>query len=349
MKRSSRTRRRPWNWTGFAALPLCLVLSRGAAHPTADDLYDSPNVFSPQGRLRQLEYAEEVVKKGNLCIGVSCSDGAVLAVQKLTLSEIATLIGEEGSGHRIYPVDRHIGLIAAGLPADGRALARCANELARAHRREYGEPIAAQVLADQMAAHLHSTSLQWNKRPYPNALLIASYDVLDEDESCAGKGVGSGGSGSSGDGRDGIGGGDNGSSNCRSGGCRSNLYVVQTSGVSHRWRACCIGLGSAEVRTQLVKWKAPAGITCGEAVSQIAALARQLPEGMRGQKNVVAELEVATVMRSGFRLLSTAAIRAAAAQNHADASGYNGGGTACAAKELGAEAQDASADKADIT
>ncbi len=49
-------------------------------------------VFSPDGRLYQVEYAIETVRRGTLAIGIKCKDGIILAVEekprKLQNSEI---------------------------------------------------------------------------------------------------------------------------------------------------------------------------------------------------------------------------------------------------------------------
>lgn len=75
-------------------------------------------VFSPDGRLFQVEYAREAVKRGTTSIGIKCSEGIVLAVDKRTTSNLV----EATSIEKIFKIDEHIGAATSGLVADARAL-----------------------------------------------------------------------------------------------------------------------------------------------------------------------------------------------------------------------------------
>jgi len=82
--------------------------------------YDqSVSTFSPNGRVFQVEYAAKAVEKTGTVIGIRCVDGVVLGVEKSVTTPLLT----PNSNRRILSVDYHIGLAAAGLPADARALA----------------------------------------------------------------------------------------------------------------------------------------------------------------------------------------------------------------------------------
>ncbi|CAM9222188.1 unnamed protein product, partial [Ascophyllum nodosum] len=109
-------------------------------------------------------------------MAAECKDGVVLVTKKLTTPDAENLI-DGGGVRRIYRVDSHIGILPAGLPADGRALAQKAMEYcSRSHRREYGEPMPGQVLADRLGEHIHSACVRWGSRAYPNELLVACWD-----------------------------------------------------------------------------------------------------------------------------------------------------------------------------
>ena len=81
--------------------------------------YDTDvTVWSPQGRLHQIEYAGEAVKQGSACLGLRSNTHVVLAGLKRSPNELAAY------QKKIIPVDEHMGIGIAGLTADGRSLAR---------------------------------------------------------------------------------------------------------------------------------------------------------------------------------------------------------------------------------
>ncbi|MCK4398846.1 MAG: hypothetical protein KAV25_07625, partial [Methanophagales archaeon] len=75
-------------------------------------------VFSPDGRLFQVEYAREAVKRGTTAIGIKAQDGVVLLVDKRLTSRLL----EEGSVKKIFKIDEHRGAATSGLVADARIL-----------------------------------------------------------------------------------------------------------------------------------------------------------------------------------------------------------------------------------
>lgn len=74
------------------------------------------NTFSPEGRLFQVEYAIEAIKLGSTAIGISTSEGVVLAVEK----RITSPLMEPTTIEKIVEVDRHIACAVSGLMADSR-------------------------------------------------------------------------------------------------------------------------------------------------------------------------------------------------------------------------------------
>jgi len=73
-------------------------------------------VWSPQGRLHQVEYAMEAVKLGSATVGLKSKTHAVLIALKRASSEL--------SAHqkKIIPIDKHMGISISGLTADARIL-----------------------------------------------------------------------------------------------------------------------------------------------------------------------------------------------------------------------------------
>ena len=62
-------------------------------------------VFSPDGRLFQVEYAREAVKRGTTTVGLKFKNGVVLIVDK----RIASRLMEPKSIEKIFQIDGHIG------------------------------------------------------------------------------------------------------------------------------------------------------------------------------------------------------------------------------------------------
>ena len=68
----------------------------------------TPTMYSPDGRIYQVEYAIETVKRGTLSIGVKCKDGVLLAVEENPRAlQVANVT------QKIFQVDKHIGAAAA--------------------------------------------------------------------------------------------------------------------------------------------------------------------------------------------------------------------------------------------
>ncbi|MCD6481514.1 MAG: proteasome subunit alpha, partial [Thermoplasmata archaeon] len=87
-------------------------------------------VFSPDGRLFQVEYAREAVKRGTTTVGVKFKDGVVLVVDKRITSRLI----EPDSIEKIFKIDDHIGCATSGLVADARALVERARIEAQINR-----------------------------------------------------------------------------------------------------------------------------------------------------------------------------------------------------------------------
>lgn len=129
-------------------------------------------VFSPDGRLFQVEYAREAVKRGTTAAGVKAIDGVVLLVDKRITSRLI----EAESIEKIFQIDNHIGAATSGLVADARALVDRARVEAQINRVSYDEPIGVEVLSKKICDHKQSYTQYGGARPYGTALLIAGVD-----------------------------------------------------------------------------------------------------------------------------------------------------------------------------
>ncbi len=127
-------------------------------------------IFSPDGRLFQVEYAREAVKKGTTAIGVVYNDGVVL----ITTMKKSNIIMP---GEKIAQVDDHIGIASAGLVADARILVDMARMRAQQNRLVYDEPITIKALAKFLADRQQLYTQYAGVRPYGVSLLVGGYDI----------------------------------------------------------------------------------------------------------------------------------------------------------------------------
>ncbi|WP_436344456.1 archaeal proteasome endopeptidase complex subunit alpha [Natronorubrum sp. FCH18a] len=172
--------------------------------------YDRGNtIFSPDGRLYQVEYAREAVERGSPSVGVVTDDGVVLAARKRVRSPLL----EADTIEKIHRVDDHLAIATAGHAADARQLVDVARRVAQHHRVRYGEPIGVESLATHLADHVQEHTQTGGSRPFGAALLVAG---VDPDR--PGGSVG-----------------------------RPRLFEVDPSGTPYGWRAVSIGNGSGEI------------------------------------------------------------------------------------------------------
>ncbi len=125
-------------------------------------------VFSPDGRLFQVEYAREAVKRGTTAVGLKATDGVVLLVDKRLTSRLL----EGGSVEKIFTIDEHIGAATSGLVADARILIDKGRVEAQINKIVYDEPIDIQTLAKRICDFKQAYTQIGGLRPFGTALLI---------------------------------------------------------------------------------------------------------------------------------------------------------------------------------
>lgn len=128
-------------------------------------------VFSPDGRLYQVEYAIETVRRGTLAIGLKSKDGVILAVEekarKLQISNVT---------QKIFQVDDHIGVAAAGYIPDARTQVDHARFFAQSNRLIYDEPVDVEGVAKNLADMAQQFTQYAGVRPFGVALILAGVD-----------------------------------------------------------------------------------------------------------------------------------------------------------------------------
>ncbi len=129
-------------------------------------------VFSPDGRLFQVEYAREAVKRGTTTAGLKYKDGVVLLIDKRISSQLI----EPTSIEKIFKIDGHIGCATSGLVADARALVDYARVTSQINKVTYDEPIPVEILVKKICDYKQNYTQYGGVRPFGTALLVAGVD-----------------------------------------------------------------------------------------------------------------------------------------------------------------------------
>jgi proteasome alpha subunit len=124
-------------------------------------------VFSPDGRLLQVEYAREAVKRGSTAVGIRTKDAVILGSVKKT-----STLGVAESNRKIYEIDSHAGLVSSGLLSDARDLVEVSRVKAQINKITYGEPISVPSLTRYVCDRMHMVTQYAGMRPFGVGLLI---------------------------------------------------------------------------------------------------------------------------------------------------------------------------------
>ncbi len=126
-------------------------------------------IFSPDGRLYQVEYAREAVKRGTASVGVRTKKGVVLAADKRSRSPLM----EPDSVEKLHKADDHIGIASAGHVADARQLIDFARQQAQVNRLRFGEPVGVETLTKNVTDNIQQYTQVGGARPFGVSLIIA--------------------------------------------------------------------------------------------------------------------------------------------------------------------------------
>jgi len=132
--------------------------------------YDrTATMFSPEGHLLQVEYAEKTVRLGVSSIGMVCSDGVFIIADKRIKDTLIT----ENSSNRIYEIDSHIISSIAGITSDGRVLIDKAQLLAQQHRITYDSAIEPESIIKTISDIKQQFTQYGGARPFGVSLMLA--------------------------------------------------------------------------------------------------------------------------------------------------------------------------------
>jgi len=139
--------------------------------------YDrTSTMFSPDGRLLQVEYAKKTVKQGSTAIGIVCKDGVLLIADKRVNEPLIV----PSSVEKVFQVDEHIGATASGILSDGRILIDRARLLAQQHRVTYDEPVDTASLVKDICDVKQSFTQFGGARPFGVSILFAGINSESE-------------------------------------------------------------------------------------------------------------------------------------------------------------------------
>jgi proteasome alpha subunit len=128
-------------------------------------------VFSPDGRLFQVEYAMELVNRGATIIGIRCQEGVVLGAE-----ETIEPLEETEYSWKLFKIDEHIGAAIVGLSSDARILIDQARVNAQSHRLTYDEPIDTEVVTKRICDIKQLYTQHAGVRPFGVSIIFGGFD-----------------------------------------------------------------------------------------------------------------------------------------------------------------------------
>jgi proteasome alpha subunit len=138
--------------------------------------YDmTPTMYSPDGRIYQVEYAMETVKRGTLALGIKTKEGVIMAVE-----EKPRALQTSNITQKIFQIDFHIGVAAAGYIPDARVQVDNARFFSQGNKMTYDEAVQVETVAKHLADQSHQFTQYSGVRPNGVALIIAGVDMKGE-------------------------------------------------------------------------------------------------------------------------------------------------------------------------
>ena len=132
--------------------------------------YDrTATMFSPEGHLLQVEYAEKTVRLGSSSIGMTCVDGVFILADKRTEDKLIV----SKSATKVHEVDEHILASVAGITSDARVLIERAQLIAQQHRITYDSPIEPELVIKDIANIKQQFTQYGGARPFGVSLMVA--------------------------------------------------------------------------------------------------------------------------------------------------------------------------------
>lgn len=129
-------------------------------------------VFSPDGRLFQVEYALETVNRGATIVGIACPEGVVLGAEE----KIETPLQDTNFTWKLYTIDDHLGAAVVGLGSDARILIDQARIYAQSNRLTYDEPIDVEIMTKRVGDVKQLYTQHAGVRPFGVSIIFGGVD-----------------------------------------------------------------------------------------------------------------------------------------------------------------------------
>ncbi len=134
--------------------------------------YDRGVMFSPDGRLFQVEYARKAVNGGATSIGMLTDSGVLLVAHK----NIDDPLMVPSTIQKIFKVDPFIGATYSGMVADGLYMINVMRSKTQTHRMVYDETESIETVAREIAEEMHVATQYGGIRPYAISMFIGGVD-----------------------------------------------------------------------------------------------------------------------------------------------------------------------------
>lgn len=136
--------------------------------------YDSKTtIFSPEGRLYQVEYAMEAIGHAGTCLGILANDGIVLAAERRNTNK---LLDDVFLSDKIYKIDEDMACCVAGITSDANVLTNELRAIAQRHTLQFGEPIPCEQLIMRLCDIKQAYTQTGGKRPFGVSILYMGWD-----------------------------------------------------------------------------------------------------------------------------------------------------------------------------
>jgi proteasome alpha subunit len=129
-------------------------------------------MFSPDGRLYQVEYASKIVSQGTIAVALKYNEGVLFGVDK----KVQTHLIVPQSIEKLFKIDDHIGAVSAGLVGDARRLVQISRQKAQENLMYYDESIQVETLVKETSNIMQIFTQYGGMRPFGVSLIIGGVD-----------------------------------------------------------------------------------------------------------------------------------------------------------------------------